>query len=151
MASLPKVYFFFEKKDFSLKGRTGLKLFIEQIFKQEKKELGYLNCIFCSDKRLLEINRQFLQHDYYTDIITFELSTSGLVQAEIYISVDRVKDNARKLGTSFKSELHRVMFHGVLHLCGYGDKSNAERTEMRKREEFWLNTMLYDVSQKTVS
>lgn len=139
MASLPKVCFFFEKKEFSLKNRTKLKLFIESIFKKEKTGLKSLNYIFCSDRRILEINRQFLQHDYYTDIITFELSESGPVEAEIYISIDRVRDNAKKLSLSIKSELHRVIFHGVLHLCGYGDKGVEQEKKMRKMENLYIN------------
>ena len=87
---------------------------------------------------MLEINRQFLTHDFYTDIITFDLSETNAIQAEIYISVDRVRDNALKLGVSFKSELHRVIFHGVLHLCGYKDKTKGEKEKMRDKEEFYL-------------
>lgn len=139
MAKHFKVSFFFEKKDFSLRKRTALKDFIESIFKKEKRKLGSLNYIFVTDKRLLEINRQFLQHNYYTDIITFEMGTPIFTEGEIYISIDRVRDNARQLGTSFKAELHRVIFHGALHLCGYGDKTSKEETSMRKREDFYLN------------
>lgn len=138
MASFSKVCFFFENRDFSLKKRTILKRFIESIFKTEREKLESLNYIFVSDKRLLEINRQFLQHDYYTDIITFNLSVNASIHAEIYISIDRVKENAKKLGVSFKSELHRVIFHGALHLCGYKDKSKREREKMREREDFYL-------------
>ena len=139
MASLPKVCFFFEKKGFTLQRRTQLKQFIEFVFKREKTGLNSVNYIFCSDKRILEINRQFLQHDYYTDIITFELSESGPVEAEVYISIDRVRDNAKNLGFSFKSELHRVIFHGVLHLCGYGDKDPEQEEKMRKMENLYIN------------
>jgi probable rRNA maturation factor len=142
MPSLSKVCFFFEKRDFSLQNRTGLKAFVESIFKKEKKALASINYIFCSDKRLLEINRQFLNHDYYTDIITFDLSESSSTQAEIYISVDRVRENAKQLGSSFKSELHRVIFHGALHLCGYGDKTKREKEEMREKEDFYLKKHL---------
>ena len=139
---LTKVRFFIEHKKFSLEKRAELKAFIESLFKREKKKLSSINYIFCSDKRLLEINRQFLNHDFYTDIITFDLSESDSTQAEIYISVDRVKDNAKSLGTSFKSELHRVIFHGALHLCGYRDKTNKERKEMRVKESFYLSKYL---------
>ncbi len=139
MASLPKVCFFFEKKGFTLQRRTQLKQFIEFVFKREKTGLNSVNYIFCSDKRILEINRQFLQHDYYTDIITFELSESGPVEAEVYISIDRVRDNAKNLGFSFKSELHRVIFHGVLHLCGYGDKDPEQEEKIRKMENLYIN------------
>ena len=87
---------------------------------------------------ILEINRQFLKHDFYTDIITFDLSEGSSTMAEIYISIDRVKENASKMGVSFKSELHRVLFHGVLHLCGYKDKSARDIKIMREKEDFYL-------------
>lgn len=140
--SKSKVCFFFEHKKFSLQNRAVLKAFIESLFKKEKKKLSSINYIFCTDKRLLEINRQFLQHDYFTDIITFDLSETDSTIAEIYISVDRVKDNAKTLGNSFKAELHRVIFHGALHLCGYGDKTTKEKEVMRKKEDFYLTRHL---------
>ena len=138
MPSKSKVWFFSEYGDFSLSNRTKLKEFIEFIFRKEKKKLNSVNYIFCTDKKLLEINRQFLHHDYYTDIITFELSDNDSIQAEIYISIDRVRDNAKAVSTSFKSELHRVIFHGALHLCGYKDKKKAEVEIMRKKEDSYL-------------
>ncbi len=136
--SKSKVCLFFEHKRFSLQSRTELKAFIETLFQKERKKLASINYIFCSDKRLLEINQQFLRHDYYTDIITFDLSETDATQAEIYISIERVKDNAKTEGVSFKSELHRVIFHGALHLCGYKDKSKGESKIMREREGFYL-------------
>ena len=88
---------------------------------------------------MLEINRNFLQHDFYTDIITFPLSTgSDPIQAELYISIDRVRDNAKQGAVSFKEELHRVIFHGCLHLTGYGDKSSQQIKKMREREDHYL-------------
>lgn len=139
MPSQSKVCFFFDKKGFDLRNRTRLKRSIEMLFGKEKRTLHSLNYVFCSDERLLEINRQFLHHNYYTDIITFDLSEGVSTQAEIYISVDRVKENARSLGVSFKSELHRVILHGALHLCGYRDKSKPEIEEMRKMEDYCLS------------
>jgi probable rRNA maturation factor len=139
MPTASKVCFFFETKEFSLENRQALKACIESLFKKERKPLDSLNYIFCTDKRLLEINRQFLKHDYYTDIITFDLSAGPATTGEIYISIDRVKDNARTLGTSIKSELHRVIFHGALHLCGYGDKKKEEVVVMRSKEDYWLS------------
>lgn len=139
MPTASKVCFFFETKGFTLENRSALKAQIEALFRKEGMKLESLNYIFCSDKRLLEINRQYLQHDYYTDIITFDLSAGPATIGEIYISIDRVRDNAQTHGTSFKSELHRVIFHGALHLCGYGDKKKEETIEMRKREDFWLS------------
>ena len=136
------VSFFFQTA-VSLRERTRLKKFIVQIFKAEGMALDSLNYIFCTDEELLAINRDYLQHDYYTDIITFELSGKGEpVLGEIYISVDRVRDNASSIGTSFRAELHRVIFHGVLHLCGYKDKSPADEKKMRAREDHYLQKYL---------
>jgi rRNA maturation RNase YbeY len=135
-----KVYFFFETSSFSLTNRGDLKKFIEQLFSKEKQGLDSLNYIFCSDKRLLQINQEYLKHDYYTDIITFDLSNSstGNTTGEIYISVDRVKDNANRNGVSFKEELHRMVFHGALHLCGYKDKKPADKKLMTQKENEYL-------------
>jgi len=139
MSTPAKIQFFFENKSVSLQNRTLLKAFIHSLFKKEGKRIESINYIFCTDKRLLEINRQFLKHDYYTDIITFDLSESSLVTAEIYISLDRVRDNAQKQKNTLRSELHRVIFHGALHLCGYGDKTKAEIKTMREREDYYLD------------
>jgi rRNA maturation RNase YbeY len=139
MASKSKVYFFFDKVSTTLRGRKKLKRDIELLFEKEKKALIKLNFIFCNDKTLLNINRQYLKHDYYTDIITFDLSeNSKKISGEIYISLDRVRDNAEKLGVSLPSELHRVVLHGALHLCGYKDKTRHERKNMRKKEEYYM-------------
>ena len=138
--SQSKVCFFFDGVRFNLPERTRLKRFIEQLFKKEGKKLGALNYIFCSDEKILQINQQYLDHNFYTDIITFELSPKGLpIEAEAYISYERVKDNARNLGISTKDELKRVIFHGALHLCGYGDKTQREIQNIRKKEDFYLN------------
>ena len=116
-----------------------LKLQIEQLFIKERVVLDSLSYVFCSDEYLLKINREFLNHDFYTDIITFDLSEKRVgVIGEIYISLDRVKENAAGLGISFSEELLRVLFHGALHLCGYRDKKKAEIMEMRKKEEQYL-------------
>ncbi|KYP13572.1 MAG: hypothetical protein A1D16_05170 [Flavihumibacter sp. CACIAM 22H1] len=120
--------------------RNHCKSFLLQLFKKEKKSLELLNYIFCTDEYLLDINRSFLQHDYYTDIITFELAEKGEpTQGEVYISIDRVRDNAKLHGQSFQRELHRVIFHGALHLCGYRDKTKKEETLMRQKEEEYLS------------
>ena len=105
--------------------------------------LDSLNYVFCSDKELLRINKDFLHHNYYTDIITFDLSEPGKgIQGEIYISAERVKDNSLQMGVSFKNELHRVIFHGALHLCGYQDKTTAQRKEIRAMEDKCLGKYL---------
>ena len=138
-SSQSKVCFFFKTK-VSLQHRTKLKKFIEAIIKKEKRELQSLNYIFSTDKELLEINRQYLKHDYYTDIITFELSGHKYpIEGEVYISVNRVINNAQMLGEPLYKELHRVIFHGVLHLCGYKDKNKEEKERMREKEEFFLS------------
>lgn len=118
--------------------RTAVKGFLRSIFKKEKKKLASLNYIFCSDDYLLGINRSYLQHDYYTDIITFDLSEGPAITGEVYISIDRARDNAVQFGVSFRQELHRVIFHGALHLCGYKDKTKADQKRMRDKENEWL-------------
>lgn len=129
---------------FPLTNRIKLKKFIISLFRSEKTPLSQLSYIFCDDQYLLQINRQYLQHDFYTDIITFDLSESDGVpkQAEIYISIDRVKDNAQNFNSTFKEEVHRVIFHGALHLCGYKDKSQREETLMRQKEDYYLRRYL---------
>ena len=136
---MQKVQFYFLDSQPALKERTQLKLFIEKLFIREKKTLSNLSYIFCSDEHLLTINKDFLRHDFYTDIITFDLSSSKTeIEGEIYVSVDRVKDNAKQFDVSFKEELHRVIFHGALHLCGYKDKKKAEEQQMRSAENKYL-------------
>jgi len=138
-ATKPAIYFFFETP-VTLKDRTEIKKLISLVFRKEGVKLGSLNYIFCTDKRLLKINQDFLKHDYYTDIITFELSPKGQpVEGEIYISVDRVKENAISQEASFKQELLRVILHGALHLCGYKDKTPREIKLIRQKEEFYLS------------
>jgi rRNA maturation RNase YbeY len=133
------VSFFNADISFRLSQKLLLKKFIQESFLAETKKQLSLTYIFCSDDYLLKVNQDFLQHDYYTDIITFPLEeTDKKVEAEIYISIDRVQENASKLKTSFEQELHRVIFHGVLHLAGYRDKSSAEKKQMRKMEDSWL-------------
>lgn len=138
-SSQSKVCFFFEHSNFTLRDRSRLKLFIEKIFKKEGKRIQYINYIFCSDKRLLEINQQYLKHDFYTDIITFDLSESASIEAEIYISVDRVRANAVEMNIPFSDELLRVIFHGALHLCGFYDKNVKEKAQMREKEDLLIS------------
>ncbi len=125
--------------DFRLPAKQALKKFITSSFEKEAKKKLSVSYVFCSDDFLLGMNQAFLKHDYYTDIITFPLSeTEKKVEAEIYISVDRVRDNALKLKTGFDQELIRVIFHGILHLVGYKDKTSSQKEEMRKAEEKWI-------------
>jgi rRNA maturation RNase YbeY len=131
----------FQKADSALTiaSKTELKAFIETLFKKEKTPLATINYIFCSDNYLLSINQQFLNHDSYTDIITFGLHDKGTpVVAEVYISTDRVKENAASHGVTYSNEMLRVLFHGALHLCGYKDKSKADILTMRAKEDAYL-------------
>jgi probable rRNA maturation factor len=146
MLNVPKskVYFFFNGKKISIQNRSRLKWFIEKIFISEGFKIKSLNYIFCSDRELLKLNQDFLGHNYYTDIITFDLSENKAVkEGEIYISVERVKENAENLRITFKKELLRVIIHGVLHLCGYTDKTIKQRKAMREREDYYLRKFLY--------
>lgn len=136
---MQKIKFYFLDRKPILKDRKKLRFFIEDLFVIEKKKLGNLVYIFCSDKHLLQINIDFLKHDYFTDIITFDMSNSKTeIEGEVYISVERIKENAKLEGVSFNEELHRVVFHGALHLCGYKDKKKAESFKMRSLEEKYL-------------
>ncbi len=127
----------------TLANRVALKSFIEKRVKKEGYTIDSLTYVFCSDKYLLKINKDFLSHDYYTDIISFDLSeVPGRLIGEVYISVDRVKDNAKTLGTSLKDELHRVIFHGALHFCGYKDKKPTDAKKMRQMEDAWLSAYM---------
>ena len=127
----------------ALANRVALKSFIEKRVKKEGYSIETLTYVFCSDKYLLKMNKDFLSHNYYTDIISFDLSeTPGNLIGEVYISVDRVKDNAKTHGTTLKEELHRVIFHGALHFCGYKDKKPADTIKMRQMEDAWLSAYM---------
>lgn len=104
----------------------------------EKKVLGDVSVVFCSDEHLLEMNKEYLEHDYYTDIITFDYTEDTLVSGDLFISVDRVQDNAAEFNVAFQDELHRVCVHGLLHLCGYKDKSDEDEVLMRSKENEML-------------
>ncbi|MBC9910933.1 rRNA maturation RNase YbeY [Chitinophaga varians] len=122
-----------------LKEKRKLKTFLKDLFAGEGQGLKDLHYVFCSDAYLLEINKQFLKHDTYTDIVTFEMGEDPeITEGEIYISVDRVKENAQKFQVSVNQELHRVIFHGALHLCGFRDKSKTESALMREKEDEYL-------------
>ncbi len=121
-----------------LKNKRKLSAFLDKLAMKHRKNLkkASFTYIFCSDEALLEMNKQFLNHDTYTDIITFDLSENDTELAgEIYISKDRVAENAAKFDTEYEDELHRVIFHGALHLCGFKDKNKTDKEEMRKQED----------------
>lgn len=137
------INFFSEEIDFKLRNKTILRNWIKVIVKNENQKIEDLNFIFCDDEYLLNINKEYLDHDYYTDIITFDNreNINDPIASDIFISIDRVKDNSFKLKTSFDQELHRVMIHGILHLLGQGDKTDDEQLQMRKREEASLSLL----------
>jgi rRNA maturation RNase YbeY len=135
-------------QSFTLSNRTILKKFLVNLFKKEGVKLAGLNYIFCSDSYLLNINQQYLKHNDYTDIITFPLSRGPEgIFGEIYISIDRVRENARTFNTSFTKELHRVIFHGALHLCGYKDKRPKDKQAMTKAEDKNLQAFFRKLKQ----
>ena len=143
MASKSKVYFFKENVDVRISQRAMLKKTVERLFKAEGKRLNSMSYIFSTDENLRNINRQYLKRDYYTDIITFDLSENEeAISGESYISVDRLKENALKLGMPFREELWRLVLHGALHLCGYNDKTEMQRLQMRKRESHYISILL---------
>ena len=111
---------------------------LDQVIAEETKSTGEITVIFCSDEHLLDMNRQYLDHDYYTDIITFDYTEEAVVSGDLFISVDRVYDNAQSIKVDCGTELKRVCVHGVLHLCGYGDKSELESKLMREKEDYYL-------------
>ncbi|MBS1584170.1 MAG: rRNA maturation RNase YbeY [Bacteroidetes bacterium] len=124
--------------DAKLKDKRKLSAYLDTLTKKHLKKINKmaLDYIFCTDEYLLGINQQFLKHDTLTDIITFDLSDSiDELMGEIYISVERVRENAQKFGVNYNDELHRVIFHGALHLCGFKDKKEADRLEMRRMED----------------
>lgn len=137
------VRFFSEDVLFSLKNKRILASWIKAVAQKNKHEAENINIVFCSDPYLSELNKSYLNHHTLTDIITFPYSSNdaALISGDIFISIDRVKDNACKYGVPFTEELHRVIIHGVLHLCGQGDKTKAEKSNMRAKEEESLNML----------
>jgi probable rRNA maturation factor len=134
------IHLFEEDIKLKIKNKLAIKRWLKNTIEKEKHSLGELNYIFCSDQYLLEMNVSYLNHDTLTDIITFDNSdTEGLIVGDIFISIDRVKENAKKFEVVFDDELHRVMVHGALHLVGYKDKKKEEKEKMRERENYYLN------------
>lgn len=120
---------------FTPKNKKGVSTWITQVIIHHKLRPGDIHFTFCSDQKLLEINLEFLKHNTYTDIITFDYSEEDKIAGEIFISIDRIKENAEKFTTSFYHELHRVMIHGILHLCGYTDKTPKDKKKMTSAED----------------
>ena len=134
------IRFFNEDVPYKLPHKQAVRQWLKQQTEREGYTVGELNYIFCSDEYVLQVNRDYLQHDYYTDIITFDQSEEeGKLAGDIYISVERVVDNAAQLGVPAEQEMLRVLAHGLLHLCGYLDKGEEEEAQMRQKEEEWLH------------
>ena len=129
---------FNSQNDFELKDVEHIESWLQNVAGSEGFEIGELGYVFCSDAYLLEINQQFLDHDTYTDIVTFDYSIGKVLSGELYISTDRVLDNAAIFQVDFQTELNRVMVHGLLHMCGYGDKTADEIAVMRQKEDDYL-------------
>ena len=139
MTSSASIEFHYATRPFFFRHRNRLRKFLISLVKREGHQVEQISYVFCTDAYLLKINREFLDHDNYTDIISFPLSQPGQpIVSEIYISIDRVRQNAEVYKSGFEKELHRVIFHGALHLCGYRDKSKNDISLMRKKEEEYL-------------
>ena len=132
---------FYSVGTFSLKTEAAVAACIKTIAAEESRKVGDITFVFCDDNYLLKINKEFLDHDTYTDIITFDYSTGNEVISEIYVSTTRVEENAKKYKQTFENEIHRVIIHGVLHLCGYNDKTEEEKQIMRDKENHYLSLL----------
>jgi probable rRNA maturation factor len=137
---MPLIRFFEEDISYKIKNKLAVRQWITETVKSEGYKLTELSYIFCSDYYLLQINRQYLDHDTYTDIITFDNSTPGSgILGDIFISIDRIRENALKFNIAEADELHRVIIHGALHLVGYKDKTPSDKKKMILKEDFYLN------------
>lgn len=134
------IQFFYENT--REEGEEHLKQWLMDIVTAEEKKLGEINYILCDDEYLLTINRDFLQHDYYTDIITFDKVRGKTISGEIFVSLQRIRENAEKLSRPYDEEKSRVLAHGILHLCGYQDKTEAEQQMMRAKEDHYLKKQI---------
>lgn len=136
------IKFYYHNTPFKLQNSRNISKWLKLIFEKEKADFSSVNYIFCNDEHLLTINQKYLGHDEYTDIITFSLhEPNEAIESEIYISVNRVKDNSKTFNRPFQEELSRVMAHGILHLLGYRDKKASEKAQMRKKEEAYLSLL----------
>ncbi|MHA6696719.1 rRNA maturation RNase YbeY [Chryseobacterium sp. A301] len=131
------INYFFEQIP-SMDIATSTTEWLTSLVEREGKKVGEISYIFCDDEYLLSINKTYLQHDYYTDIITFDYVKGSLINADIFVSLPRVLENSKSLSTTYDQELHRVLAHGLLHLCGYKDKTEEQEAQMRAKENFYL-------------
>lgn len=138
---MPSIHFHNEEVVFDLSKSDQLKTWLTNVIQKEDKTLGDINCILCSDNYLLKINQQFLSHNTYTDIVTFNYVENNRISGDLFISLDRVKENATKFEVSINKELNRVLVHGVLHLIGYNDKTTEEASVIRAKEDFYLTLL----------
>ncbi|MFA6806133.1 MAG: rRNA maturation RNase YbeY, partial [Bacteroidales bacterium] len=138
---MPISFNFVEIKD-TLSKKNKIKSWIRSVIEEKGMKLGDISYIFCDDEYLLEVNKTYLNHDYFTDIISFDYSDKDKVAGDLFISIDRVRDNAQSLNQEFEKELYRVIIHGVLHLLGLKDKTEAQEKEMRKAEEECLKSLM---------
>lgn len=142
MAKDANVFFFKEGVSFRLNDQEKIKSWLTKAARKEAYRIKTLNYIFCDDKYLLQMNKDYLHHNYFTDIITFDNSTEKkIIAGDVFISVDTVRSNSKRFDTNFYDELHRVMIHGLLHLLGYKDKTEANKKRMRKMEDLWLDVL----------
>ena len=125
--------------EFELSNEHQISNWLSNVILSENKKVGDINYIFCDDDHLLQVNKDFLNHDYYTDVITFDYVKGKTISADIFVSLPRILDNSSTLSNAFNSELLRVLAHGVLHLCGYKDKTDEEISEMRQKEDYYLS------------
>jgi probable rRNA maturation factor len=136
---MSSVSFHSEQTDFSLSNESKISDWLTKVCQEEGKTLSEVSVIFCSDDYLLDVNQKHLEHDYYTDVITFDYSEGAHISGDIFISIDRVKENAHSFGVQMIDELHRIIVHGTLHLLGYKDKTASAKEQMTAKEDFYLS------------
>ena len=128
------ISYYFEDTDFVFKGKTLNNRWLRLVAESEIRRIGQISIIFCSDNYILDVNQQYLQHDYFTDIITFDYCEEDVISGDLFISLDTVRSNSEQVGATYEQELHRVIIHGILHLCGINDKGEGEREIMEACE-----------------
>ena len=135
------ISYYFEETDFVFKGKAKNNAWLRLVAESEIRRIGNISIIFCSDNYILDINRKYLEHDYFTDIITFDYCEDDRLSGDLFISVDSVRENAIEYKTDFRDELNRVMVHGILHLIGYDDHTDEDIAVMRSKENYYLSLL----------